>query len=260
MIKSRWIATLVLALVPAVVSADTLKETFDRTYPLQPGQRFELDNTNGSVTIQSWDRPEVRIRAEKRVRARDAKYAREVMAKLQIRVTPSAGRLTVNTVTPDLGDSFFEWLAGMSADANVAYTITVPRRVQLDVDTVNGAVAASDVAGDLNIETTNGRISLVRAAGRLDLSTTNGAIDVHMRELSAQGPHKIDTTNGRVTVQLPSSARAQLDVKTTNGAIRSEFPTAISTSDHNRLRGTINGGGPALVVRTTNGAVKIARL
>lgn len=259
MSRTRIFAALALALVPALAAAETLKESFDRTLPLKPGQRFALSNTNGSVTIEAWDRPEVRIRAEKQVKAGDAKYAREVMAKVRIDVAPSGNGVAVQTVTPDLGDNFFQWLAGQSADAWVTYKITVPRSVNLAIATVNGAVNASDVTGTLNIETVNGRISLARAAGRLELETVNGAIQAQMRELGSAGPHSIGTTNGAVTLQLPQNTRAQLDIRTSNGAIRSDFSTTVKKTGDNRLNGAINGGGPAVVVRTTNGGVKIAK-
>jgi DUF4097 and DUF4098 domain-containing protein YvlB len=255
----RWFATLALALTPVLGFAETLKENFNKTYAFQPGQRLTLDNTNGAITIEAWDRNEVRIVAVKEVKARDAKHAKEVMAKIQIRVVPSNGGLAISTVTPDIGDTFFEWLAGKSAEANVQYQLSVPRHVNLAIENVNGSVTANDVGGDLKIETVNGRISLARTAGRLELTTVNGRIQAQMRELSVKGTHSIDTVNGSVTLQLPATSRAQLDVKTTNGSIENDFATTIQKSDDHRLLGAINGGGSPLVVRTTNGGVKISK-
>lgn len=255
----RWLGTLALALTPVLGFADTLKENFNKTYAFQPGQRLILDNTNGAITVNAWDRNEVRVVAVKQVKARDAKHAKEVLARIQIKVTPSSGGLAISTITPDIGDTFFEWLAGKSAEARVEYQLSVPRNVNLSIENVNGSVTANDVSGELKIETVNGRISLARAAGRLELTTVNGRIQAQMRELSAKGSHSIDTVNGSVTLQLPPTLKAQLDVKTTNGSIESDFATTIQKSDDHRLLGSINGGGTPLVVRTTNGGVKISK-
>lgn len=254
---SRLLAA-TLFLTATAASAATVRERFDRTYNFTPGHRFALSNTNGSVSIASWDRPQVRIEAEKVVKASGEERAREVMKKVAIQVAPNANGLAVKTITPDLGDNIFSWLAGMSAEASVEYRITVPRTLNLAITTVNGSVTAADVTGELKVETINGRIELLRAGGRLALETVNGRILAQMRELGAAGPHSVDTTNGAVKIELPPNARAELDVKTLNGTIRSDFPVTIS-GDDNRLESPMNGGGPALVVRTTNGSVTITK-
>src|SRR5262252_1992139 len=41
------------------------RNDFEHTYALQPGGSFELQNVNGKVEVQGWDRPEVEIRATK---------------------------------------------------------------------------------------------------------------------------------------------------------------------------------------------------
>ena len=50
--------TLVLATASAVPCFAISKE-FDQTYPLQQGGSFELQNVNGTVEVQTWDRNEV---------------------------------------------------------------------------------------------------------------------------------------------------------------------------------------------------------
>jgi len=51
-------ALLVLAGVLAVPSYAITKEV-NQSYPLQPGGSFELQNVNGTIDVQGWDRNEV---------------------------------------------------------------------------------------------------------------------------------------------------------------------------------------------------------
>jgi hypothetical protein len=56
--------TLILATASAAPCFATSKE-FNQTYPLTPGGTFELQNVNGTVDVQTWDRDEVEVRAVK---------------------------------------------------------------------------------------------------------------------------------------------------------------------------------------------------
>jgi hypothetical protein len=47
--------TFVLAMASAAPCLAISKE-FNQTYPLQPGGSFELQNVNGTVDVQTWDR------------------------------------------------------------------------------------------------------------------------------------------------------------------------------------------------------------
>src|SRR5271170_6871272 len=42
-----------------------IDQTFKQTYPLPPGGSFVLDNVNGSVQVDGWDRNEVEVSAVK---------------------------------------------------------------------------------------------------------------------------------------------------------------------------------------------------
>jgi DUF4097 and DUF4098 domain-containing protein YvlB len=67
----------------------------------------------------------------------------------------------------------------------------------------------------------------------------------------------LDTTNGRITVIVPASLAATIDAETTNGSITTDLPMTTRSFESNSLRGAVNGGGPRLRLRTTNGGIEI---
>jgi len=73
MIKRLALSIIFAVVSTATVGADTLKETFDRTYDLPAGSTFTLSNVNGRVRVTSWDQPRVKMHAEKSVRTRNAR-------------------------------------------------------------------------------------------------------------------------------------------------------------------------------------------
>ncbi len=249
------LGALLLMLVAVSVSAERVEEPFNRTVKAAPGDRVIVDNENGSVTIEAWDRNEVKIEA--------TKYAdhESVLSEIKIDVTAGQGVVEVRTVTPRRSDSgFWGWMKGSSGNNGVTYRLTVPRSSNLDIDTVNGRVVVREVSGEMDLESTNGRIEVHDASGRVDASTTNGRIYAQLRAVHAGGM-RFSTTNGSVELELPDSIGAALDVSTTNGSIKTEFPITVSgTFSKNRLSGDINGGGEPLRVRTTNGSIRINKI
>ncbi len=244
------------ALFALTAAATTLEETFDRTYDVQPGALLSLANTNGRITVHAWDQPRVRIHADKNVKAAgDA--AKEAMAALKIEVTPSAGGLRVVTRYPKRGDGFFDWMFGEHLNAWVSYDVTVPRTMSLDLDNTNGAIEVSDVRGSHKIGTTNGHITLARCGGDVDAETTNGGIRAELLDVTPGKPVRLETTNGRISLTAPPTLAAQVDAATTNGSIDTDLPVTTTRVGRHSLHGTLNGGGPELRLRTTNGSIEI---
>ncbi len=268
----------ILLLAAATAEAATLKEPFNRTVPLRPGSELSLSNVNGSVTLEAWDRDEVRIEAEKQVKASSAERARQVMEQVRIEVTQSAKGVQIETRIPRRGDGLFDWMFGNEVNAGVTYRLRVPRRAALDLvsvngglkvtgtegsgrlETTNGGITVTDVDGDLDLSTVNGGIDVLRSAGALRASTTNGSIEAELTDLPSGSDLRLVTTNGRVSLRLPRDARLSIDAATTNGRVQSDFAVEGGQPGKRSLRGDINGGGGSLYIRTTNGGVEISEL
>lgn len=253
----KWVLLAVLA-VTSVANAATLTEKIDRTVDVRPGATFTLSNVNGGVTIQSWDQPRVRIVAEKRTKAGSDEAAAAAMKKLQVNISSRPQGVTVATVHPNKNNwGLFDWLSGDSVDASVKYEIYLPRTMDLDIETVNGAVSTQDVAGRLEVETVNGAIDVKNCSGTLEAATVNGAIHAELTQVTKNASIRLATTNGRIVLVVPPTLAANVDVDTLNGGIETDLPVATTKMSRNSLRGKINGGGGDLRLSTTNGSVEI---
>lgn len=279
MVKTALLALLGLASAGLAAQAATLKDRFQQTYPLEAGGTFTLDNVNGGVTIEAWDRNEVMVVADKEVKAKTDEIARKAMQQVRIQVNKGNNRLDVVTKLPKRDNGLVEWMAGNNVNINVKYQVKVPRNATLDVETVNGgvrlvgthgkanvettngALEIDGVHGNLDLETTNGAITVTRSAGAVEASTTNGGIEVELTEVPDGSDLTFDTTNGGVTVRLPRDIRVSLDAATSNGRVDSDFDVSgADRKSKRRLSGDINGGGGKLRVRSTNGSVSIEEI
>lgn len=254
--KRGLLISCAVALVASAAAASTLEGSFDRTFDVRPGSRVTLKNTNGHIVVRGWDQPRVQIHAHKRVESRDAKLARETFDALKIEPTPSSNGLDIDTVYPRREQGFFDWIAGTNVNMSVDYELTVPRMTDLRVDNTNGSIDISNVRGSTRVVNTNGHIELLQGAGDIDAETTNGGIRAELLEITGK-PIRLETTNGRISVALPRSLAANVDAATTNGSIKTDLPITTTEISRNSLRGTINGGGSELHLRTTNGSISI---
>jgi Putative adhesin len=269
----------VLLLTGTAARAVELKERFDRTVPLRSGSKVELSNVNGGATFVAWDRDEVRVEAEKKVKAGNADEAQRVMKQIRIEVTQTAGGgLRIETKTPRRENGFFDWLYGRQVSFGVTYRVHVPRRTPLVAEnvnggltvtgtrgqaklvTTNGGITVNGVQGNLDLVTVNGGVNVSKAAGELRATTTNGSIEAELASLPEGSDLKFETVNGRVSIRLPSDARLTIDAAAANGRVQSELPVEGGQPGRRSLKGDINGGGGTLYIRTVNGGIDIDEL
>src|SRR5258708_11015231 len=88
------LSILMLVVASAAACLGITKE-FNQTYPLQPGGTFELQNVNGTVDVQGWDRDTIEIHAVK-----TAKHKESDLELVSIEVDAKPGVVSVATRYP----------------------------------------------------------------------------------------------------------------------------------------------------------------
>jgi hypothetical protein len=236
-----------LAAIAAVGgSSFAYDETFHHVYPLTSGGSFVLENVNGSVHVDGWDRDEVEVSAVKT----GTNEARDVQ-QVKIEVDNSKpGQIAVHTRYPK----------GEGAEVAVEYHVHVPYRVLLgSVGTVNGSVIVRGVEGGGELRSVNGNIEVSNSSGRFSEKTTNGDIRLELRQLMAGGPMSLETVNGSVLLGLPAGARADLKVLSMNGDVYSELAVSrgAGTLAPHAFKAKLGTGGGEISVRTVNGGIRL---
>ena len=253
-------ATAGLLLLAGAASAGTLEQPFDKTYDVRPGALLSLDNTNGAVIIRAASDNRVHLHAVKHVESLTSSSLKGALDELKINVTQPDGGLKIETKYPKQNDGFLAWLSGDHSNVSVTYTLDVPRASNLRIETVNGHIEVHEVTGELKLDTTNGHIEVARCRGSIDAETTNGAIKAELLSVTSGHPIRLETTNGHINLAVPRTLAASIDAATTNGGISTELAVATTSTHRHTLRGTINGGGPEMKLRTTNGPISIGAL
>lgn len=202
---------------------------------------------NGGVTVQGWNRDGVQVRAKVWANARTAARAEEIANEVRVRM--DRGRLSADG--PD---------TGRRESWGVSWEVRVPSATDLAIETHNGGISVTDVTGRIEFQAVNGGVHLSGVGGDVVGETTNGGLHIELDGDRWQGEGlDVETTNGGVTIRVPSNYSAQLVTGTVNGGIDIDFPVMVRGRIGRRLSVTLGEGGPTVRAVTTNGGVKIVR-
>ena len=204
---------------------------------------------NGGIRVEGWDGNEILVRAVIQASARDEAQAKQLAGQVQVRT--GSGR--VSATGPERGNR--EWWS-------VSYRISVPHRTDLDLNANNGGITIANVAGAITFDTTNGGVRLADLSGNVTGRTSNGGVTVMLGGTQWDGEGlDVETSNGGVTLSIPTPYNAQLETRTVNGGFRFDYPLTLSgeLSPRRGISTTLGSGGAPVRVRTTNGGLRLQR-
>jgi hypothetical protein len=124
----------------------------------------------------------------------------------------------------------------------------------------NGAISVDDLDGDCELATSNGRIEASGRFDALDIHSSNGHIAARAAAGSKLSSNwRIGTSNSAIELTVPTDLKANLDVGTSNGGIQVDLPLTVQGAQNSsHLHGALNGGGPQVLVHTSNGHIRIS--
>ena len=164
----------------------------------------------------------------------------------------SNGKVTLSNLT-------IAGLANARSDFG-SLTLTQVTAGSYAANSSNGNVSIDGAAGSVQASSDFGRVSVVHGARvTLDLHSSNGAV-AYSGTLGA-GPHSLTSDFGSITLSVPASTAADLDLTTSFGNIHSALPVT-TDGDLNRghWTGVLNGGGSHVTAKTSNGNITLDAL
>ncbi|HYM80781.1 MAG TPA: DUF4097 family beta strand repeat-containing protein [Candidatus Limnocylindria bacterium] len=236
----------------------TERNTFEWSGHLAPGKTLEIKDVNGAIRAEIASGSEIQVLASKSARMSDPD-------RVKIEVIEHAGGVTLCTVYPSRGGGQpNECRPGEGGRMNVSnndvrvdYRVKLPRGVKLVARTVNGDVGAHGLESDVEARTVNGSIEIA-TRGSASAATVNGSIEVEMGNSSRESALEFETVNGGITVTMPEGLGAEVEARTVNGEIETDFPLTVKGRfNTRRIRGTIGDGSRELSLATVNGDIRL---
>jgi hypothetical protein len=149
---------------------------------------------------------------------------------------------------------------------------------RIELRSSDGDIITDSLQGDLRLHTSDGLIRAAHLAGRCEAGTDDGSIQVagrfdqldlrsgdgNITALVEPGSQiastwRLRTSDGSLHVTLPRDFRANIEASTGDGHITLEMPVKIQGEvSQRKVRGTLNGGGPALLIHSADGSIDLA--
>lgn len=245
-LRSAVLFILILTTASAV-PCFAISKDFNQSYSLQPGGSFELQNVNGPVEVQGWDRNVVEIHAVKIAKENEADLNR---VSIEVDAKPNA----VSVVT--------RYPQNEGVEVAVEYTIHVPHGARVEhIGTVNGTLKIAGVDTVEDLRTVNGNIEVYEGGGSVHAHTTNGNLHLELSHAMDEKGMTAETTNGSLLLAVPQDTQANLEARSLNGNFYSELPFSMETSVRPReMRGKFGKGGAPIRLNTVNGVIRVVIL
>lgn len=293
------LANIFLLLVPFVLgtttgSAQDLRNTIKETFKVRPGGSLYVDIDHGDVQITSAHGNEVLIEVERTAETDDRSDAADMFKRHNVSFEQRGGDVYVKGRYDEAGSTWGRWRN--HSRLRVRVFVRVPDRYNVDfssgggnieISNLQGTVRGSTGAGNLKLTSIrgtteltsgSGNIAVSRAIGRVEINTGAGNVDLR----GIQGALEVRTGAGNVTAEIAGqpSADSQLesgagnitvfvgqqigmdvDAAASIGSLSTDYPLKIEGSFMRKTcEGSINGGGPALRMRTGVGNVTLRKL
>ncbi len=286
---------MMLSLTLLVASYAVAAESIDEIADVHPRGEVEVSNVAGTVTVEGWDRDQVKVGGELGRGAERLEFradGRHTLVKviypkssrrsggtdLVIRV-PVGSRLSVNAVSADIEVTGVE---GAQRLQSVSGNVTTEARgedvrietvsgdlslrghgdpVLVSITTVSGDVDLRDLQGEVNVQSVTGDVDLdSRELERLRIRTTNGDVEARAG-MTDRGSIEMEAINGDLRLDILGAVDAEFDIETFNGSIRNDFgPEPRRKSQYQpgtTLRFTEGEGNGRVRIKTLNGGITL---
>ncbi len=257
--KATSLAGILLLAASAAKASDT-KEVH-RTLSLDRDGRVSIDTYKGTVTVTTWDKPEVRVDARIEPDG-DDRDSREKVQWTEVRISGGGASIEIKSDYDDVRRHDRGFLGIFCAETGslpfVRYTIQMPAAARLEIHDYKSGINISDLKADFRLHTYKGTARVANLDGAARVDTYKGDVRVEFARFSRAS--RFDTHKGEVEVRLPKDSRFDLAADTgRRGDIESDFAMATRAGRYRAARatGAVNGGGPELRMTTFKGTLRI---
>lgn len=235
-----------LSVVFFFVSSSTeisAQRKFSKTYPASKNVILRLTNRMGTVIVEGWDRPEIRISAS-------------MDSPVNIEPQSLSGTIYINLVKDNHGRSDVGY---------VNFTINVPYSSAVDIETKMGNLTVSNIRGTFVRAhiSTEGDVTLTNINATA-VSAENGIGDIFFDgAIQRGGSYSFKSTRGTISLRIPfdSSFRLVATAPSTRNISLGAFSGGNMNFVGNgrRVVGTIGDGSATLTVTNQRGGISFIR-
>ncbi len=172
------------------------------------GRLLVLEGYHGNISLEATSDRFATLEFEKTARGDDSEGALRLLDEVDI--------------TEEGSDDAYRYVIQSSDNRRTAVNVrgTMPEGTNLQIQWESGLISLSGPDGPLQIRNGSGGVQVAGIADNADIRVNNGAIFVGVEDLPSNTTIELETSNGDVTVSLPSTASARIEAQTSAGAVQ----------------------------------------
>ena len=129
---------------------------------------------------------------------------------------------------------------------------------EISAHTVDGDLELEDIGGNIEARTTDGDMRVDGALHAVQIKTTDGDLVLRVQPGSKMEQEwSVESTDGNIRLTLPDDFAANLEIRANDGEITTQFPVTVPKMSEGRFSGELNGGGPKLSIRSSDGDIRL---
>ena len=209
---------------------------------LEAREELELHSSSGGMTLGR-----LQARGRMDIQISSGHIAADSLSGGEVFIHSSSGRIRADRL---------EARRGILEISSGDVTLGTLSGGEMSIDQSSGRLKIQRLEAErLEIET-SGDVEIL--SGRGELICRGSSSDVTVTLDSLEDQVDVDVSSGNVELTLPEKASFSLSMETSSGRILSDFPVlGIPDGKTNRLRGTVNGGGPEVRLETSSGSISL---
>jgi len=235
----------ILASIAVLVAVGTASaQDYQKSYKLAPGGQIHIGNISGDVRVTAYDGDSILVKGTKKGRDQE---------KVEVEDKSTDGRVDIGVRYPKRCD----------CDASIQFEVQVPRSVNYVFDgisSVSGDVEISGVSGRVHASAVSGDVRVKNVSGAVSASSVSGDVEVAVDRLEGGDDMKFSSVSGDVSVKLPASLDADVDMSSFSGDIKTDFALEVKTEKYgsrSSARGKIGEGSARLKMSSVSGDLSL---
>jgi hypothetical protein len=231
------------------------------TPALHAGQRLDLSNVDGSITVTQARGASAEIVVHKIVRRGNGDLVKAVMEETSTGVRVCAVYLSRSGDTDGCdGRHGRNNDRSEPLDVEMRFEVRIPAGVELGVRSVDGSVDLRGIDTPTSIRTVDGDITFDGVAPD-GLNTVDGKISATITNARWDHDVTLRSVDGDVDVTLPAGLGVAITGETVDGDVHADFPvTLVGKWGPRSFRATVGDGGTReLQIHTVDGSIRLHR-
>lgn len=178
---------------------------------LEPNTNCIIENTQGNITIKSWNKNEFRIEATKR-------GTQDAVTQTDIKTACRQNNLVIRTTTEN-----------SQANCQVNYVLLVPKTTTITcAKTDDGTIEIRNCSQPITAQTYTGSIKLYDICNSAHVSTQTGSIFIQAYQLKPEHTLLAVTQTGSIHLEVPEKTTAHVYAETQSGKITTNCPVTLA--------------------------------